>query len=334
MQYLAGLALAKEAIISALTVITTTLTGGQPTSVPAAAATPAIPPALAEAQQRWQAAVDADVTSSYAHAAVVALLDSGATVDEYQRGTVNYYKGNYELAVAAFDRLRAADPTGRQGSAGYYAGLSYLALDDTARGIAELDHFIATFPDNPLWADAWMAKGRAQAKTDQDAAAIATYRRLAELRPDAPQAPKALWQAALLQGQPGPNASAAAAEAYLALARRYPKADEGWRGYQAAGLTYLRLNDPRRAADVWREMAENSDLAAWTRPVAYFWLGQAQLAAGDRAAAVRLMANRCTSRPGELLRPARGRLGERKGCRAAERRGGGAGGRRSRGPTN
>ena len=242
------------------------------------------------------------MTSGYAHAAIVALLDSGATVDEYPRGVANYHKGNYELAIAAFDRLRAADPTGRKGNAWYYAGLSYLALGDTARGFAELDHFVATFPDNPLWADAWMAKGRAQAKADQDAAAIATYRRLAELRPDAPQSPKALWQAALLEGQPGPNANAAAGEAYLALARRYPKADEGWRAYQAAGLTYLRLSDPQRAIDIWREMAENQDLATWTRPVAYFWLGQAQLAAGDRAGRAGFVAGRAAGRPRELLR--------------------------------
>ena len=158
-----------------------------------------------------------------------------------------------------------------------------------------------------------MAKGRALAKVDRDAEAIAAYRRLAELRPDAPQAPKALWQAAILAGQPGPQPSAAAAEAYLTLARKYPKADEGWRAYQNAGLTYFKLGDWPRAAETWRAMAENANLPAFTRPVAYFWLGRAQAAgwrSGRRAA---LLANGARSRPGELLRAARGRVGARQG---------------------
>ncbi len=289
MQYLAGTVLAKGALAAILPGLTPpgqATPGASPAITPAT--TPPIEPvqAVIDAQARWRAAVEADITSPYAHSAIVALLDSGAVVDEYQRGLANYHKGNYELAIAAFDRLLAGEPGGRDGAARYYTGLSYLALDQTDRGSTELDAFIAKHPDSPLWAEAWMAKGRALAKVDRDAEAIAAYRRLAELRPDAPQAPKALWQAAILAGQPGPQPSAAAAEAYLTLARKYPKADEGWRAYQNAGLTYFKLGDWRRAAETWREMAENANLPAFTRPVAYFWLGRAQAAAGDRAAAL------------------------------------------------
>ena len=278
MYYRAGQALAHPAATIAAA---RSVTGTQPLG------TVAPPPVPAEALSSWRAALNADVTSAYAHAAVVALLDAGAPVDEYQRGLANYHKGNYDLAIAAFDRLLAAEPGGRDGAARYYTGLSYLALGETDRGIGELDAFIAKFPNSLLSADAWMAKGRALAKADRDAEAITAYRRLAELHPDAPQAPKALWQAALLEGQPGPKPSTTAAEAYLALARRYPKADEGWRAYQNAGLTYYKLGDWPRAADTWREMADNASLPAFVRPVAYFWRGRAQAAAGDRTAALR-----------------------------------------------
>jgi soluble lytic murein transglycosylase len=300
MQYLAGTALAKgalAAILPGLTPPAQSTPGASPAVTPAGTPPSDLVPAVIDAQTRWRAAVEADITSPYAHSAIVALLDSGAVVDEYQRGLANYHKGNYELAIAAFDRLLAAEPGGRDGAARYYTGLSYLALDQTDRGNAELDAFIDKHPASPLWADAWMAKGRALAKVDRDAEAIAAYRRLAELRPDAPQAPKALWQAALLTGQPGPQPSAAAAEAYLVLARRYPKADEGWRAYQNAGLTYFKLGDWRRAAEIWSEMAENATLPAFTRPVAYFWLGRAQAAAGDRAAALRSWQTAAASGP-------------------------------------
>ncbi len=277
MQYLAGNALAREAAVVAAAVPTIT-------PMPTRPATPAAPAALLEAQKRWQAAVNADVTSQYAHAAIVALLDSGATVDEYSRGLANYHRGNYELAVAAFDRLLTAEPAGRDGAALYYRGLSYLALMQTDRGIADLDQLIARFPQSPLWTDAWLAKARGLSRAGRDAEAIASYRNLAAQKPAAAQAPTALWQAAVL-AEDNNKPDAAVAEAYLALARAYPKATEAWRAYQNAGLMYFRLGNFDRAAAIWREMAGNTDLDAFTVPVASFWLGRAQAAQGDRAAA-------------------------------------------------
>ena len=233
------------------------------------------------------------MTSRYAHSAIVALLDSGAVVNEYQRGRANYHNGVYDLANAAFDRLRAGGGTIPPDTA-YYAGLSNLAQGDTAGGLAELDRFIAAAPDDPLWAEAWLAKARAQAKADQTAEAITTYRRLAELRPDATQASKALWQAALLADN-GPDP--ATAQTYLALGRRYPKADEGWRAYQAAGLIYFRLEKWQDAANAWREMSENAELPGWVKPVALFWLGRAQAALGAPADALKTWQTVATAWP-------------------------------------
>lgn len=252
---------------------------------------------LAEALGRWQVAAAADPTSAYAHKAVVALLNAGAVVDEYLRGQVNFNQGNYALAIAAFDRLRGVDPAGRGGAAWYYTGVSYLHLGQPDNALAELGNFIAAYEDSPLWVKAWLAKAEAQAKAGDANEAIATYRQLATLRPAAAEAPQALWRAAELEkAQAGPLL---AAEAYLALGRRYPATNEGWRGYQAAGLAYFRAGDYTRAAEVWAEMtgaaaggaagtpALAPQLPAWTRPPAYYWLGRVQDAAGDGEAARR-----------------------------------------------
>jgi peptidoglycan lytic transglycosylase len=250
---------------------------------------------LTGAQRRWQAAVDADPKSSYAHQAMVGLVESGASLDEYQRGVVDYYNGLYQLAIEAFARLRTADPTGRQGAAWYFTALSYLALGQTDKGLAELGNLIAAYPKSPYWADAWLAKGRAQADAGKRDDAIATYRELARVSPDAPQAPKALWRAAALLTEAGRTAEAT--EQYLALGRRYPAADEGWRGYQAAGLNYFRQSDWRRAGETWDEMARAA-LPTATRPAAYFWLGRAQAAAGEVEAAQRSWKAAIDSGPG------------------------------------
>lgn len=239
---------------------------------------------IAGAQVRWQAAVDADPTNINAHRAMVRLVETDSPVDEYQRGLVNYHNGVYELAIAAFDRLRAEDPSGKQGAASYFTGLSQLGLGLTESGLNELEHFVAGYPDSPHWADAMMARARAQARAGNDDAAIRIYRELAEKKPDAPQAVTALMQAAYLEsdlGRVGP-----AADAYLEIGRRYPETDEAWRAYQAAALIHFRLGEYRKAGEIWDEMA-SANLAAFTKPVAYFWLGRAQYAAGEIEAAMR-----------------------------------------------
>jgi len=236
----------------------------------------------AAALQRWQAATVADPTSRFAHSAMAALVDAGATVDEFLRGQIDYNRGLYQLAIEAFDRYASQNPSGQGGQAWYYSGLCYIALGEFERGLAELGNFIAAYPDSPLAADAWLARARAQQSAGDTPGTIDTYRQFAAARPTDPQAPKALFQAANLEG--GGNALETAAQSYLVLARRYPAADEGWRSYLAAGLTYFRLNKWQQAADIWKEMAE-ANLSASGRAVAYYWLGRAQAAAGEPQAA-------------------------------------------------
>jgi soluble lytic murein transglycosylase len=195
---------------------------------------------------------------------------------------INYFNGKYALATAAFDRLRTADPTGRKGDAWYYAGLSYLKQGQTERGLAELGNLIAAYPENTHWTDAWLAQADARAQAGDLAGAIAVYRQFAGLRPDAPQASTALWRAANWQEETGDTGGAA--EAFRALARKYPAADEGWRAAQSAGLIYFRAGNWQRAAETWREMAD-AGMEPFTKPVANFWLGRAQAAAGDIEAA-------------------------------------------------
>lgn len=239
---------------------------------------------LAGAEKRWRNAITADITSRHAHASVVALLDAGLPVDEYLRGVANYHNGGYQLAIAAFDRLRAADPAGRNGDAWYFSALSRLASDDLSGGLAELDRFISDYPQNTRWPDAWLAKGRALAGAQQLREAIDAYRRIADERPDSPAAPKALWQAAVQEERAG--VSIAASDAYLDFARRYPKADEAWRAYQDAGLMAFMTGDFSRALAIWQEMAAAPGLPEFSRAVAFFWQGRALERLGLRDAAL------------------------------------------------
>ncbi len=235
------------------------------------------------AAARWQAAANADPTSGYAHDAMSALVDASVTVDDYQRGLVDYYAGVYNLAIQAFDRSLAHDRSGHQGQALYYEGRSYLALGRCAQAIAKLDNFVAAFPQSPLIVDASLGQARAQACAGNSGAALAAYRRLAAAHPDAEQAPTALWEAARLEAGAGNLGSAD--QDYLALGRRYPAADEGWHAYLQAGLDYFAAGNWQGAISVWAEWAHATGAPAFTHPVAFYWLGRTQNEVGNNDAA-------------------------------------------------
>ena len=255
---------------------------------------------------RWQAAVDADPTSDYAHDAMSALVDASVTVDEYQRGLVDYYAGVYNLAIQAFDRSLAHDPSGHQGQALYYEGLSYLALGRCAPAIAKLNNFAAAYPHSSLIVDASLGQARAQACAGNLGAALTAYRRLAAAHPDAEQAPTALWEAAGLEANAGNQGSAD--QDYLALGRRYPASDEGWHAYLQAGLDYFAASDWQHASSVWAEWAHATGAPAFTRPVAYYWLGRTQNEIGANDAARQAWASAVQADPNSFY-----------GMRAADR---------------
>ena len=60
------------------------------------------------AQARFLTAITDYPRAAESHAALVALIEAGAPVDEYQRGIVNYYAGVYQLGIDALLRAIAA----------------------------------------------------------------------------------------------------------------------------------------------------------------------------------------------------------------------------------
>ncbi len=239
----------------------------------------------AEAIERYQAAADTAPTSSYAHQALVALLDLGASVDEYQRGVINFYNGVYQLAVAALERYVGADPDARGGQAYDFMARAYHALGLYHEAIAAWDRVIERFPQCPCWGQAWLRRAAAQASLGDIAGARAGLQRFAVTYPQHELAAEALAQAARLLENAG-DCDGAAKE-YRSLQARYPTSKQGAEGLFAAGLCMYRLKRYADAEADWRHLlnaypAGGTELLARTR----LWLGKALLAAGrpERAA--------------------------------------------------
>ncbi|MCS7222238.1 MAG: tetratricopeptide repeat protein [Anaerolineae bacterium] len=240
-----------------------------------------------EAIERYQAAADTAPTSGYAHQALVALLDLGAPVDEYQRGVINFYNGVYQLAVAALERYVGADPDARGGQAYDFMARAYHALGLYHEAIATWDRVIEQFPQCPCWGQAWLRRAAAQARLGDIAGARAGLQTFAATYPQHELAAEALAQAARLLEDAG-DCDGAAKE-YRELQARYPTSKQGAESLFSAGLCMYRLKRYADAEADWRHLlnaypAGGIELMAKTR----LWLGKALLAAGKPERAVDL----------------------------------------------
>jgi soluble lytic murein transglycosylase len=84
----------------------------------------------------------------------VELVNAGVPVSELDRGLVDYFAGQYDVALAALDRHIAAD-LDSDGTARYYRALTLRELQRYQEAVTGLTSFINEYPDHPRWAEAW-----------------------------------------------------------------------------------------------------------------------------------------------------------------------------------
>jgi len=216
------------------------------------------------------------------YSGLVLLVNSGVTVDELNRGMVDYFAGQYGLAVEAFNRYIAS--AGEvDGKAYYYRALSYLALNQPEDALQDWDVLIASYPTDSLWASAWEEKAYTLwaylEKYDEAAALLLQY---VDQVPDSSQAPEYLFQAARIQERN--NHLVEAAATWERLIETYPAAEKSYRGLFLAGVSYYRAGDYPKALTVFQRAlvlsAEPGEQAA-----AYLWSGKVNQAQGNADAA-------------------------------------------------
>jgi len=221
-----------------------------------------------------------------AYQALIALVNAGVPVDDYQRGLVDVYAGAYTPAVEALNRYIASGREEHRADAFFFLARAQAGLGNTAEALAALDTLLNTYPASARWGDAWLEKARIQAGANDVSAALATYRAFVDQAPNHPQAPEALWRAGLLAETNGDVATAGAL--FRELADHYPnhaRASEGlWR---AAFSTYLQ-GDVGTATEFWRSLAARA--AGERSAAAALWLGRVAQRQGDPQAAAQYFA--------------------------------------------
>jgi soluble lytic murein transglycosylase len=235
-----------------------------------------------EAYARYGNAVDNYPLSYYSYLSLVALVDAGIPVDELNRGLVDFYAAQYDVALVAFDRYIDANPA-NDGTAHYFRAETLRALQRNQDAIAEYDYFIETHPQHPRWVDAWEDKAFLQwATLDDYQGASQTLLDFVMLAPDSGFAPDLLMDAARIMERD--NRLEEAAQTWERLANEYPGSALVTDALFLAGISNYRLQNHAGALTIFQRNLLLADQPE-DRARAYLWIGKTQKIMGDNTSA-------------------------------------------------
>ena len=240
---------------------------------------------MGDLDQAYSAYLDAvnNYPLSYdSYTALFILVENEIPVDELDRGLVDYYAGQYGVALAAFDRY-LQDAPDEPGTGYYYIGLTMRALGDFEAAIEAWDKLINTYPDSHFWDDAWEEKAFTQwYYLDQYITATETLLEFVAAVPTHPRSSEFLFDAALINERA--DRLEEAIEIWERVSAEYPSSDYAYRALFLAGINRFRLGDYPAAYDAFQRALSLADNLE-ERAAAYLWSGKCMAALGDDQAA-------------------------------------------------
>jgi len=199
------------------------------------------------------------------------LVEAGVQVDELNRGLVDFFAGEYGMALAAFDRYLSQSPAD-PGTAIYYSGLAHRAGGRYDQAIDFWDKIILNYPDHPYWDEAWEQKGFTQWYYLEDyASAIDTFETFTRSNPAHPRAAEFLDDAARVSER-GSDLERAAS-LWQSVTLEYPLDERASNGLFLSGISQYRLGGYSAALDHFKNSlgiaATPNDQAR-----AYLWIAK------------------------------------------------------------
>ena len=231
-----------------------------------------------QAQARFLDSVNNYPRSYDSYSALVWLIDSGVEVDLLNRALVDYFAGQYGVAVDLFKSY--LDLTaGHDGTAHYYRAMALRNTNQVQAEIAEWDALIRDHPGDRFWMEAWKEKAYTQwAYLEDYTGAADTLLGFARLYPDDGNAPEMLFEAARIQERNGRLTEAAAT--WERVFNEYPGYANSYQALFLSGITHYRLGNFSQA-----EVLFQRTLVLTSSPndqsAAYLWIGKSQAAQGN-----------------------------------------------------
>jgi soluble lytic murein transglycosylase len=235
-----------------------------------------------QAFSRFRLAVENYPLSYYSYLSLIELVNAGIPVSDLDRGLVDYYAAQYDVALAAFDRYIADNPT-NDGTAHYYRALTLWELGNHQAAVDGLSVFITNYSPHPMWPQAWDDKATLQWQylgfNDQAAQTLFDF---VALFPDSSLSPDYLMYAARILERD--NRLDEAALAWERVANEYPGNAQASTGMFLAGIVRYRQGNFTGALDTFSRSLSFA-ITPEERARAFLWTGKAQQQLGDASAA-------------------------------------------------
>ncbi|HPH95920.1 MAG TPA: transglycosylase SLT domain-containing protein [Anaerolineaceae bacterium] len=214
-----------------------------------------------DAYQHFETAVNQYPRSYDAYSALVTLVNAGVPVDELNRGLIDYYAGQYNLAIQAFDRYLAQNAD-HDATAHYYKALALRELGlvkypfgsdprnlpdmtgvpEDQQAISEFDLIIKDHAEDSRWIMAWDEKAYTQWYYHGSyAQAAQTLLDCVSKAPQSNLAPQFIYDAG--RNYERANMLSEAASTWERLADEYPSAEMTIQGVFFAGISRYRLGE-------------------------------------------------------------------------------------------
>ncbi len=233
------------------------------------------------ANERFLHTVENYPLSYYSYLSLVELVAAQVPVSDLDRGLVDYFAEQYDVALAAFERY-ISDELDTDGTARYYRALTQRDLDNYVDAIQGLTDFIADYPDHPRWGEAWSDKAYIQwFYTGDFQGGAQTYLDFVDAAPTRPEAVDYLMTAARLLEMNGRLEEAA--QVWQRVADEYPDNTQTSQALFLAGIAQYRRGDYHLALPIFqRSLLLSTELEDQAR--AYLWIGKTQGQLGNEDA--------------------------------------------------
>ena len=230
------------------------------------------------AQGKFRLSVENYWKSPYAYLSLVALLDAGVEVSEIDRGLVDYFYGQYDVAIQRLDLYIETNPS-NDGTAYYYRALAKSSLNHFEDAVQDYTTFITNYPTHPRWEDAWGEKAVVEwFNLGSIDTGIKTYLDFIRAVPGSSLAVDYMMTAARIYERNGRYDEAA--QLWSRVGNEYPGNEQASTAVFLSGIIFYRNGDFFSALESFNRSLGLA-LTTTDKARAYLWLGKAQQKLGN-----------------------------------------------------
>lgn len=214
---------------------------------------------------------------------LIEIVNNGFSINDLDRGLVDYYAGQYSYAVEAFDRYLANPDAADRGTALYFRGFSLRAMGKHEEAISSWNELIDKYPDHAYWVQAWEFKAYSLwFYLGRYSEASQVLQDFVQNNPYQPRAAEFLYDAGKVEELTGDLESASAI--WKRVFDEYPTSSYGNLSLFKSAISEVRLSDYNSALSrlsIYRDASRDFEELSQ----ALFWIGKLHQMQGNTEAA-------------------------------------------------